>query len=88
MVQGVVIHWCQSWGVIHFASAVAFFLCMALFCVLSFPEEREGRSTSSTKLDFAAQPSLDARQVRELATGRWIAHGDALLLLGPPDPAS
>jgi DNA replication protein DnaC len=34
--------------------------------------------------DFAAQPSLDPHQVRELATGRWIAHGDALLLLGPP----
>lgn len=34
--------------------------------------------------DFAAQPSLDPRQVRELATGRWVANGDALLLLGPP----
>jgi DNA replication protein DnaC len=34
--------------------------------------------------DFAAQPSLDPHQIRELATGRWIAHGDALLLLGPP----
>jgi DNA replication protein DnaC len=34
--------------------------------------------------DFAAQPSLDRGQVRELAACRWIAHGDALLLLGPP----
>lgn len=34
--------------------------------------------------DFAAQPSIDRMQIRELATGRWIAHGDALLLLGPP----
>jgi DNA replication protein DnaC len=34
--------------------------------------------------DFAAQPSLDPHQIRELATSRWIAHGDALLLLGPP----
>ena len=34
--------------------------------------------------DFAAQPSIDRMQVRELAAGRWIAHGDALLLLGPP----
>ena len=34
--------------------------------------------------DFAAQPSIDPRQIRELATCRWIAHGDALLLLGPP----
>jgi DNA replication protein DnaC len=38
--------------------------------------------------DFDAQPSLDPRQVRELATCRWVANGDALLLLGPPDPAS
>jgi DNA replication protein DnaC len=34
--------------------------------------------------DWSAQPSLDQRQIRELATCRWIAHGDALLLLGPP----
>jgi DNA replication protein DnaC len=35
-------------------------------------------------LDEAAQPSLDPRQVRELAACRWVAHGEALLLLGPP----
>jgi DNA replication protein DnaC len=34
--------------------------------------------------DFAAQPSLDPRQIRELAASRWVAHGEALLLLGPP----
>ena len=34
--------------------------------------------------DFEAQPSLDPKQIRELATGRLIANGDALLLLGPP----
>ena len=34
--------------------------------------------------DFAAQPSLDRKQVRELAACRWVANGDALLLLGPP----
>src|ERR1700751_1985047 len=34
--------------------------------------------------DFAAQPSLDARQVLELAACRWVAHGEAVLLLGPP----
>ncbi|MER9990423.1 IS21-like element helper ATPase IstB [Mesorhizobium sp. M0071] len=34
--------------------------------------------------DFDAQPSLDQRQVRELATCRWIAHGDTVLFLGPP----
>lgn len=36
------------------------------------------------QFDIAAQPSIDAGQVRELATCRWIANGDALLLLGPP----
>jgi len=34
--------------------------------------------------DFAAQPSLDKAQVRELSACRWVAHGAALLLLGPP----
>jgi DNA replication protein DnaC len=31
--------------------------------------------------DFAAQPSLDRRQIRELAACRWVAQGEALLLL-------
>src|SRR3546814_16684786 len=34
--------------------------------------------------DWSAQPSLDQRQLREPATCRWVAHGDALLFLGPP----
>jgi DNA replication protein DnaC len=34
--------------------------------------------------DFKAQPSLDSKQIRELATGRFIANGDTVLLLGPP----
>jgi DNA replication protein DnaC len=34
--------------------------------------------------DHAAQPSIDPGQIRELAACRWVAHGDALLLLGPP----
>jgi IstB-like ATP binding protein len=34
--------------------------------------------------DFEAQPSLDPGQIRELAVCRWIAHGDMVLLLGPP----
>jgi len=34
--------------------------------------------------EFEAQPSLDPRQIRELASCRWIAHGDTTLLLGPP----
>jgi DNA replication protein DnaC len=37
-----------------------------------------------TGFDFAAQPSVDARQVRDLAAGRWIANGENVLLLGPP----
>lgn len=34
--------------------------------------------------DFTAQPSLDKQQLRELASGRFIANGEAVLLLGPP----
>jgi DNA replication protein DnaC len=34
--------------------------------------------------DFTAQPSLDPKQVRELATCRWVANGDTLLIQGPP----
>jgi DNA replication protein DnaC len=34
--------------------------------------------------DFSAPPSLDPRQTRELAACRWVAHGEALLLSGPP----
>jgi DNA replication protein DnaC len=34
--------------------------------------------------EFAAQPSLDPKLIRELAACRWVGNGDALLLLGPP----
>jgi DNA replication protein DnaC len=34
--------------------------------------------------DFAAQPSVDAKQIRDLAAARWIANGENVLLLGPP----
>ena len=34
--------------------------------------------------DFEAQPSVDARQIRDLAVCRWVANGDSLLFLGPP----
>jgi DNA replication protein DnaC len=34
--------------------------------------------------DFEAQPSIDAKQIRDLAASRWIAHGENVLLLGPP----
>ena len=34
--------------------------------------------------DFKFQPSLDAKLIRELATGRYIPLGENVLLLGPP----
>ena len=36
------------------------------------------------EFEFAFQPSLNERQVRELATLRFVANGENLLLLGPP----
>ena len=47
--------------------------------IAKFPHQRtlEG-------FDFAAQPSLDGKQVRDLAACRWVANGDALLIQGPP----
>ena len=35
--------------------------------------------------DFEAQPSLDPRQIRDLAASRYIANGENVLLLGPPE---
>ena len=34
--------------------------------------------------DFKFQPSIDVKVMRELATGRYLDHGDNILLLGPP----
>ena len=34
--------------------------------------------------DFAFQPSIDRRRVQDLATGRFIANGENVILLGPP----
>lgn len=34
--------------------------------------------------DFKFQPSIDANVIRELATGRYLEHGENVLLLGPP----
>jgi DNA replication protein DnaC len=47
--------------------------------IAQFPFVRE-----LADFDFSAQPSIDPRQIRELATSRWIAHGDTVLFLGPP----
>ncbi|MHC2302877.1 ATP-binding protein [Rhizobium mongolense] len=67
---------------------------LAFWCRERSPVER--RISMSSKLtqfpfvreldgfDFEAQPSLDRGQIRELATCRWIAHGDTVLFLGPP----
>jgi DNA replication protein DnaC len=34
--------------------------------------------------DFTAQPSIDKKQIREIATGRFIANAEVVMLLGPP----
>ena len=34
--------------------------------------------------DFTFQPSADERLVRELSTGNFIAHGENVLIFGPP----
>jgi DNA replication protein DnaC len=44
-----------------------------------FPYER-----TLDQFDFAAQPSIDQSQIRELGTCRWVANGDTLLIQGPP----
>jgi len=68
---------------------------LALLCEREIARRNERRIEMASKIahfptvrelegfDFAAQPSIDPRQIRELATCRWVAHGDALLL-GPP----
>jgi DNA replication protein DnaC len=35
--------------------------------------------------DFKFQPSIDPKVIRELATGRFVADADNVLLLGPPE---
>lgn len=34
--------------------------------------------------DFAFQPSIDRKQIQELATLRFLAHGENVIFLGPP----
>ena len=38
--------------------------------------------------DFAAQPSIDKKQIREIATGRFITNAEVVMLLGPPGIAT
>ena len=40
--------------------------------------------THAGRLRLAAQPSLHAKQVNDLASCRWMANGDALRIQGPP----
>ena len=47
--------------------------------VARFPFQR-----TLEEFDFAFQPSIDARVVRELSTCRYISSGENVLLLGPP----
>jgi DNA replication protein DnaC len=69
---------------------------VALLCQRELGRRNERRITMATKIahfptlrdldgfDFSAQPSLDKKHFRELGACRWVANGDALLLLGPP----
>ena len=36
------------------------------------------------EFDFSFQPSIDERLIRELSTGHFIAHGENVLIFGPP----
>ena len=36
------------------------------------------------QFDFSFQPALNEAQIRELATARFVAHGENILFLGPP----
>jgi DNA replication protein DnaC len=47
--------------------------------IAKFPAVRE-----LSAFDYKAQPSLDSKQIKDLATGRWIGLGETVLLLGPP----
>lgn len=47
--------------------------------IAHFPIQR-----SLEDYDFELQPGLDRRLIRELETGRFLAHAENLLLLGPP----
>ena len=51
---------------------------------MSFGLARFPFSRDFAGFDFAAQPSIDRGQIRDLATGRFVANGEAVLLLGPP----
>ena len=45
---------------------------------------RFGFTKTLEQFVFAFQPALNEAQIRELATARFVAHGENILLLGPP----
>jgi DNA replication protein DnaC len=69
---------------------------LQMFCEREIARKDERRIEMATGLakfpfvrdlagfDFTAQPSIDRNQIKEIATGRFIANGEAVLLLGPP----
>ena len=69
---------------------------LQLMCEREIARKDERRITMAMKLakfpvvrelggfDFRAQPSVDEAQIRDLATGRFIANGESVLFLGPP----
>jgi DNA replication protein DnaC len=69
---------------------------LSLFCEREIARKDERRIEMSVGLarfpfvrdlegfDFTAQPSIDKKQIRELASGRFVANAEAVLFLGPP----
>src|SRR5262249_49554774 len=69
---------------------------LSLFCEREIGRKDERRIEMSVGLarfpfvrdldgfDFAAQPSIDKKQIRELTAGPFIANAEVVLLLGPP----
>lgn len=69
---------------------------LAMLCTAEIARKDERRIQMGLKIahfpyvrtlegfEYDAQPSVDAKQVRELAASRWVANGDSILLLGPP----
>jgi DNA replication protein DnaC len=79
----------------HELESFAALEALAFLCQREVARKDERRVETASKIahfptlrdldgfDFAAQPPLDRGQIRDLAACRRIAHGDALLLLGP-----
>jgi DNA replication protein DnaC len=69
---------------------------LAMMCTAEIARKDERRIQMGLKIahfpyvrtlegfEYEAQPSVDAKQIRELAASRWVANGDSVLLLGPP----